>query len=155
MLPVHLDASLYYPISPFICNKLCSYPGLSPLLHSNFWGRRSLFQLVSLLSPAWFSSFFSQTYPCVIIRVFKPPGEYASQRAQGGYFTRESRMNISLFFTCFNDTLFPQAGRATVELLERLGHTVDFPEEQTCCGQMHFNTGYQREALPLIRRFVQ
>ncbi len=70
-------------------------------------------------------------------------------------FAEESYMKISLFITCFNDTLFPQAGRATVELLERLGHTVDFPEEQTCCGQMHFNTGYQREALPLIRRFVQ
>ncbi|HEX7736790.1 MAG TPA: (Fe-S)-binding protein [Ktedonobacteraceae bacterium] len=64
-------------------------------------------------------------------------------------------MKVSLFITCFNDTLFPQSGRATVELLERLGHIVDFPEEQTCCGQMHFNTGYQREALPLIRRFVQ
>ena len=68
---------------------------------------------------------------------------------------RETAMNVSLFITCFNDTLFPQAGRATVELLERLGHTVDFPEEQTCCGQMHYNTGYQREALPLIRRFVE
>lgn len=64
-------------------------------------------------------------------------------------------MNISLFITCFNDTLFPQAGRATVALLERLGHTVDFPEEQTCCGQMHYNTGYQHEALALIRRFVR
>ncbi len=64
-------------------------------------------------------------------------------------------MQIALFITCFNDTLFPQAGRATVELLERLGHTVAFPEEQTCCGQMHVNTGYQRESLPLIRRFVQ
>lgn len=64
-------------------------------------------------------------------------------------------MNISLFITCFNDTLFPRTGRATVQLLERLGHHVDFPVEQTCCGQMHFNTGYQREALPLIRRFVQ
>src|SRR5437763_4040392 len=64
-------------------------------------------------------------------------------------------MRVSLFITCFNDTLFPETGRAVVHLLERLGHTVDFPEEQTCCGQMHFNTGYQREALPLIRRFVQ
>jgi L-lactate dehydrogenase complex protein LldE len=64
-------------------------------------------------------------------------------------------MNIALFITCFNDTLFPRTGRATVQLLERLGHTVEFPEEQTCCGQMHFNTGYQREALPLIRRFVR
>jgi L-lactate dehydrogenase complex protein LldE len=64
-------------------------------------------------------------------------------------------MRIALFITCFNDTLFPQTGRAVVELLERLGHTVDFPVEQTCCGQMHYNTGYQREALPLIRRFVE
>ncbi len=64
-------------------------------------------------------------------------------------------MKVSLFITCFNDTLFPEAGRAVVRLLERLGHEIDFPEEQTCCGQMHYNTGYQREALPLIRRFVQ
>jgi L-lactate dehydrogenase complex protein LldE len=40
-------------------------------------------------------------------------------------------------------------------VLERLGHTVAFPMEQTCCGQMHYNTGYHREAVPLVRRFVQ
>ena len=62
---------------------------------------------------------------------------------------------MALFITCFNDTLFPQTGRATVEVLERLGVEVDFPLEQTCCGQMHFNTGYQREAIPLVRRFVE
>lgn len=64
-------------------------------------------------------------------------------------------MRVALFITCFNDTLFPSTGRATVELLERLGHEVVFPEAQTCCGQMHFNTGYQREAIPLVRRFVE
>ena len=64
-------------------------------------------------------------------------------------------MRVALFITCFNDTLFPETGRATVELLERLGIEVDFPFSQTCCGQMHFNTGYQREAIPLIRRFVE
>jgi len=64
-------------------------------------------------------------------------------------------MRISLFITCFNDTLFPATGRATVQLLERLGHTVDFPMAQTCCGQMHFNTGYHREAIPLVRHFVE
>lgn len=63
-------------------------------------------------------------------------------------------MRISLFITCFNDTLFPQTGRAVVELLERLGQEVEFPEAQTCCGQMHYNTGYQRESLPLARHFV-
>ena len=52
-------------------------------------------------------------------------------------------MRVALFITCFNDTLFPETGRATVEVLERLGHEVDFPPDQTCCGQMHFNTGYQ------------
>jgi L-lactate dehydrogenase complex protein LldE len=64
-------------------------------------------------------------------------------------------MRVSLFITCFNDTLFPQTGRAVVRLLERLGHTVEFPLEQTCCGQMHYNTGYQREAIPLVKRFVE
>ncbi|MDP9424502.1 MAG: (Fe-S)-binding protein [Actinomycetota bacterium] len=64
-------------------------------------------------------------------------------------------MRVALFITCFNDTLFPETGRATVELLERLGHEVEFPQKQTCCGQMHFNTGYQREAIPLVRRFVE
>jgi L-lactate dehydrogenase complex protein LldE len=53
-----------------------------------------------------------------------------------------------------NDTLFPETGRATVTLLERLGHEVAFPLEQTCCGQMHANSGYGEEALPLVRRFV-
>ena len=64
-------------------------------------------------------------------------------------------MRVALFITCFNDTLFPETGRATVEILERLGVEVDFPYAQTCCGQMHFNTGYQREAIPLVRRFVE
>ena len=63
-------------------------------------------------------------------------------------------MRISLFITCYNDTLFPETGQAVVRLLERLGHTVEFDPEQTCCGQMHYNTGYQREAMPLLRRFV-
>ena len=64
-------------------------------------------------------------------------------------------MRVALFITCFNDTLFPETGRATVEVLERVGVEVDFPLAQTCCGQMHFNTGYQREAIPLVRRFVE
>ena len=64
-------------------------------------------------------------------------------------------MQVALFITCFNDTLFPDTGKAVVSIVERLGHQVVFPEEQTCCGQMHFNTGYQAEAMPLIRRFVE
>lgn len=64
-------------------------------------------------------------------------------------------MRIALFVTCLADTLFPEAPKATVRLLERLGHDVAFPAAQTCCGQMHVNTGYQREALPLVRRYVE
>jgi L-lactate dehydrogenase complex protein LldE len=64
-------------------------------------------------------------------------------------------LRVSLFITCYNDTLFPETGKAVVRVLERLGHTVDFPAGQTCCGQMHWNTGYQEEALPLLRRFVE
>jgi L-lactate dehydrogenase complex protein LldE len=63
-------------------------------------------------------------------------------------------MRIALFVTCLADGLFPQVGQATVRLLERLGHEVVFPQAQTCCGQMHTNTGYLREALPLVRRYV-
>jgi L-lactate dehydrogenase complex protein LldE len=61
-------------------------------------------------------------------------------------------VRVSLFVTCFNDTLFPQTGQAVVRLLERLGCEVDFPLEQTCCGQMHMNSGYAREGMGLARR---
>jgi L-lactate dehydrogenase complex protein LldE len=64
-------------------------------------------------------------------------------------------MRIALFITCLADALFPDVGRATVTVVERLGHTVGFPANQTCCGQMHVNTGYQRDALPLVERFVE
>ena len=64
-------------------------------------------------------------------------------------------MRIALFVTCLVDAVFPAAGQATVRLLERLGHEVTFTPEQTCCGQMHTNTGYLREALPLVRRYVE
>ena len=53
-------------------------------------------------------------------------------------------VRVALFVTCLTDTLLPETGIATVRLLERLGHQVTFPREQTCCGQMHLNTGYQR-----------
>jgi L-lactate dehydrogenase complex protein LldE len=64
-------------------------------------------------------------------------------------------VRVALFITCVNDTLFPQTGRATVELLERLGCRVEFPLEQTCCGQMHANSGYPDLAVPLVQRFAR
>ena len=64
-------------------------------------------------------------------------------------------MRVALFITCFNDLLFPDVGKATVAVLRRLGHEVEFPDEQTCCGQMHFNTGYRDACVPLVRRFAE
>ncbi|WP_462418364.1 (Fe-S)-binding protein [Kytococcus sp. Marseille-QA3725] len=61
---------------------------------------------------------------------------------------------VALFATCFNDTMWPEAPRATVRLLERLGLRVEFPREQTCCGQMFTNTGYGPRAAGLVRGFV-
>jgi L-lactate dehydrogenase complex protein LldE len=64
-------------------------------------------------------------------------------------------VRIALFATCLADALFPRVAQATVVLLERLGHQVVFPPGQTCCGQMHVNTGYQPEALGVIRHHVE
>ena len=64
-------------------------------------------------------------------------------------------MRISLFVTCLTDTLAPETGKAVVRVLEGLGHEVEFRREQTCCGQMHLNTGYRNEARALARRFVR
>ena len=64
-------------------------------------------------------------------------------------------MRIALFLTCFNDALFPDVGRAVVTILRRLGHEVDFPADQTCCGQIHFNSGYRAACVPLVERFTR
>src|SRR6266508_4521677 len=64
-------------------------------------------------------------------------------------------MRVALFITCVNDLMYPDTGRAVVAVLERLGVEVDFPAGQTCCGQMHLNSGYAAEALPMVRGFVE
>ena len=64
-------------------------------------------------------------------------------------------MRIALFATCIGDTLYPEAVRGCVEVLERLGHEVVFPVEQTCCGQMHLNSGYADEAARLAARLAR
>ena len=61
---------------------------------------------------------------------------------------------VSLFVTCIVDQLFPKAGMAMVEVLERAGYRVDFPEAQTCCGQPAFNSGYREEARAVARHFL-
>jgi L-lactate dehydrogenase complex protein LldE len=64
-------------------------------------------------------------------------------------------MRIALFATCLADALFPRAAIATVRVLERLGHQVVFPADQTCCGQMHINTGYLGQATDIVRHHIE
>src|SRR5512147_3063633 len=62
---------------------------------------------------------------------------------------------VSLFVTCIMDMIYPGTGMSTVEVLERLGCTVDFPAAQTCCGQMGFNGGYRAEAKAVATQFLK
>jgi L-lactate dehydrogenase complex protein LldE len=64
-----------------------------------------------------------------------------------------SGMRVALFVTCLSDTLYPRTGQSVVTLLRRLGCEVGFPAGQTCCGQMHFNSGYRKAAARLARKF--
>ena len=64
-------------------------------------------------------------------------------------------MKVALFATCLVDTLTPSVARATATLLERLGHEVVVPAGQSCCGQMHVNTGYRREAVGIVANHVR
>src|SRR3954466_8128005 len=66
----------------------------------------------------------------------------------------EEFVRVSLLVTCLGDALFPEVGLATVRLLRRLGHEVDFPPSQTCCGQPHFNSGYHADARALARHTI-
>ncbi len=64
-------------------------------------------------------------------------------------------MRVSLMVTCLGDVFFPDVGVATVRLLRRLGVEVDFPPQQTCCGQPHFNSGYHAESRELARHTIE
>ncbi|MDQ3156232.1 MAG: (Fe-S)-binding protein [Actinomycetota bacterium] len=64
-------------------------------------------------------------------------------------------MRIALFATCIVDAMYPRTAQATVSILEWLGHEVVFPAGQACCGQMHVNSGYFKEALPVVANHVR
>ena len=65
-----------------------------------------------------------------------------------------ARPKVALFAACYNDVMWPETPKAVVRLLRRLGCEVEFPREQTCCGQMFTNTGYANDAKGLVRGFV-
>jgi L-lactate dehydrogenase complex protein LldE len=64
-------------------------------------------------------------------------------------------MRVALFVTCLVDQLYPQVGVSTVRLLRRLGCTVEFPRDQTCCGQPPFNSGFRPEARRIARSWLE
>ncbi|MFC2171712.1 (Fe-S)-binding protein [Acidobacteriota bacterium] len=64
-------------------------------------------------------------------------------------------MEITLFATCLIEHLFPDVGKATVRLLESLGHNVDYHSEEPCCGQFAYNSGYRSMARKMARQFVE
>ncbi|WP_017729484.1 (Fe-S)-binding protein [Halalkalibacterium ligniniphilum] len=64
-------------------------------------------------------------------------------------------MKVSLFITCLADVFYPRVGKDTVEILERIGCEVVFPENQTCCGQPAYNSGYHKEAKNVAKHMIQ
>jgi L-lactate dehydrogenase complex protein LldE len=64
-------------------------------------------------------------------------------------------MKVTLFIPCFVDACFPKAGISVVQILERLGHTIDYPQELTCCGQPAFNSGYWDESRTVASKVVE
>ena len=64
-------------------------------------------------------------------------------------------MKVTLFATCLIDLFESNVGKATVEVLERLGCEIDFPESQVCCGQPSFNTGYVEDTKPVMKRMIK
>ena len=64
-------------------------------------------------------------------------------------------MRVGLFIPCYIDQFYPQVGLATLELLEHFGVQVEYPEEQTCCGQPMANAGLHDDARPLAERFLK
>jgi L-lactate dehydrogenase complex protein LldE len=64
-------------------------------------------------------------------------------------------MKVALFIPCYVDQFYPQVGKATLRLLEKFGCDVEYPADQTCCGQPPANSGMEREALPIYRHFIE
>lgn len=64
-------------------------------------------------------------------------------------------MKVSLFITCLADVFYPGVGKDVIEILERNGCEVDFPENQTCCGQPAYNSGYHKETKEVAKHMIR
>ncbi len=63
--------------------------------------------------------------------------------------------HVQLFITCLIDSFYPQTGEAVVDIFRRLGVSVDFAPDQTCCGQPNFNAGLRAEARPIAQHTLR
>lgn len=82
--------------------------------------------------------------------MIKPANDLAPRQDDPPYQQGEP---VALFIPCYIDQFYPQVAEATARLLERHGVPVVYPEEQTCCGQPAFNSGYWEEARKVIHHF--
>ena len=64
-------------------------------------------------------------------------------------------MNVQLFIPCFVDQLYPEVGMNTVKILEKVGCTISYNENQTCCGQPAYNAGFMSEAKSVCSKFLK
>lgn len=64
-------------------------------------------------------------------------------------------MKVSLFITCLADVFYPGVGKDVVDILERHGCEIDFPENQTCCGQPAYNSGYHNETIDVAKHMIE
>ena len=69
--------------------------------------------------------------------------------------SQDASISASLFVTCIVDQLYPQVGVSAVRVLRRLGVEVDFPSDQSCCGQPLYNSGFNRQARRLAERTLE
>ncbi len=69
--------------------------------------------------------------------------------------SENNRTKASLFVTCIIDQFYPQVGVSTVKVLRKLGVEVDFPPEQTCCGQPLYNAGFADQSRKLAKRVLE
>ena len=94
------------------------------------------------------------TSPRCVVRG-SPTTVYNRATEKGMCEQQVKTMRIGLFVPCYIDQLYPDVALATLELLEKAGMEVEFPAEQTCCGQPMANTGCQRETRPLALKFLK
>jgi L-lactate dehydrogenase complex protein LldE len=66
-----------------------------------------------------------------------------------------NKKNVTLFIPCLVDSIYPEVGEAVVQVLKRIGVSMDYPENQTCCGLPPFNSGYRKEARVAAERFIE